>query len=165
MPTSAPAAHSAQPPAPVGRWRFPLVAGVCFALGYGVVQRVMDLEFPQLVQLGQSFGVREFSGTGLEALRLRVGAPLQSIRGDLGVLELEQQHSQLSDGAGAEAQIDEQAAPEPQAPPPAPLLPQAAAPVVSDPSPPELAPAPGPQPSPVPTGPIPTIDLPDPSTP
>jgi hypothetical protein len=138
---------------------------VCFALGYGVVQRVMDLEFPQLVQLGQSFGVREFSGTGLEALRLRVGAPLQSIRGDLGVLELEQQHSQVSDGAGAEAQIDEQAAPEPQAPPPAPLLPQAAAPVVSDPSPPELAPAPGPQPSPVPTGPIPTIDLPDPSTP
>jgi hypothetical protein len=157
MATTAPSAQSPQAPAPVGRWRFPLVAGVCFALGYGVVQRVMDLEFPQLVQLGQSFGVREFSGTGLEALRLRVGAPVQSIRGDLGVLELEQQPSQPSEAA--------EAAPEPQAPPPAPLLPQAAAPVVSDPSPPELAPAPGSEPSPVPASSIPATDLPDPPTP
>ena len=163
MATTAPSAQSPQAPAPAGRWRFPLVAGVCFGLGYGVVQRLMDLEFPQLVQLGQSFGVREFSGTGLEALRLRVGAPVQSIRGDLGVLELEmeQQQSQPSDAAGAEALPQDQD----QAPPPAPPLPQAAAPVLGEPSPPVMAPAPGPEPAPAPASPIPAIDLPDPPTP
>ncbi len=161
MATTAPSAQSPQAPAQAGRWRFPLVAGVCFGLGYGVVQRLMDLEFPQLVQLGQSFGVREFSGTGLEALRLRVGAPVQSIRGDLGVLELEleQQQSQPSDAAGAEA------LPQDQAPPPAPPLPQAAAPVLGEPSPPVMAPAPGPEPAPAPASPIPALDLPDPPTP
>jgi hypothetical protein len=68
----------------------PLLAGVCFGLGYGVVQRLMVIEFPQLVQLGQAFEVREFPGTTLEALRLKTGAEAQSIRGDLGVLELEE---------------------------------------------------------------------------
>jgi len=71
-----------------------LVAGVCFGLGYGVVQRLMAVEFPQLVQLSQAFAVREFPGTGLEALRLRVGAEAQSIRGDLGVLELEKEEQE-----------------------------------------------------------------------
>ena len=69
----------------------PLLAGVCFGLGYGVVQRLMVIEFPQLVQLGQAFEVREFPGTTLEALRLKTGAEAQSIRGDLDVLELEAQ--------------------------------------------------------------------------
>jgi hypothetical protein len=69
----------------------PLLAGVCFGLGYGVVQRLMAIEFPQLVQLGQAFEVREFPGTTLEALRLKTGAEAQSIRGDLDVLELEEQ--------------------------------------------------------------------------
>lgn len=72
----------------------PLLAGVCFALGYGVVQRLIDLEVTSWVQLGQSFDVREFPGTTLESLRLKVGAPVQSIRGDLGVLELEEQQRQ-----------------------------------------------------------------------
>lgn len=69
----------------------PLLAGVFFGLGYGVVQRLMAVEFPQLVQLGQAFEVREFPGTTLEALRLKTGAEAQSIRGDLGVLVLEEQ--------------------------------------------------------------------------
>lgn len=84
-PTSAPVRRRA------GGWRMPpLLAGVCFGLGYGVVQRLMVIEFPQLVQLGQAFEVREFPGTTLEALRLKTGAEAQSIRGDLGVLELEE---------------------------------------------------------------------------
>jgi hypothetical protein len=75
-----------------GRWRLPpLLAGACFGLGYGVVQRLMAIEFPRLVQLGQAFEVREFPGTSLESLRLKSGAAVQSIRGDLGVLELEEQ--------------------------------------------------------------------------
>lgn len=71
-------------------WRIPpLLAGVCFGLGYAVVQRLLSIEFPRLVQLGQAFEVREFPGTTLDALKLKVGAEVQSIRGDLGVLELE----------------------------------------------------------------------------
>ena len=88
------AAASASPPVARLRWRVPLLAGVCFALGYGVVQRLMDLEVTSWVQLGQPFDVREFPGTTLESLRLKVGAPVQSIRGDLGVLELEEQQRQ-----------------------------------------------------------------------
>ena len=74
-------------------WRLPpLLAGVCFGLGYGVVQRLMAIEFPRLVELGQPFAVREFPGTSLEALRLKTGAQAQAIRGDLDVLELEEQN-------------------------------------------------------------------------
>jgi hypothetical protein len=91
--TSAPA----PPPAPArsagGWWRLPVVVGVCFGLGYGVVQRLMAVEFPRMVQLGQSFDVREFPGTALEALRLRAGTEAESIRGDLGVLELDKQQA------------------------------------------------------------------------
>jgi hypothetical protein len=54
----------------------------------------MAVEFPQLVQLGQAFEVREFPGTTLEALRLKTGAEAQSIRGDLGVLVLEEQEKE-----------------------------------------------------------------------
>ena len=86
--------QTARPSAAPGWWRLPLLAGVCFGLGYGVVQRLMVLEFSQLVQLGQAFDVREFPGTSLEALRLRTGAEVQSIRGDLGVLELEEQEQE-----------------------------------------------------------------------
>jgi hypothetical protein len=89
----------------------PLIAGVCFGLGYGVVQRLMAIEFPRLVQLGQAFEVQEFPGTTLEALRLKTGAKVQSIRGDLGVLELEEQEKE-----------QEQAKPTEQSLEPAPLI-------------------------------------------
>ncbi len=88
-----PAPHTTPQPATPDWWRVPLLVGVCFGFGYGVVQRLMAMEFAPLVQLGQSFEVREFPGTTLEALRLRSGAEVQSIRGDLGVLELEEQEN------------------------------------------------------------------------
>ena len=90
--TTAPEPSSAPDRLSAGRRRLsPLLAGLCFGLGYGVVQRLMAVEFPRLVELGQPFDVREFPGTSLEALRLKAGAAVQSIRGDLGVLELEEQ--------------------------------------------------------------------------
>jgi len=90
--TTAPEPSSAPDRLSAGRRRLPpLLAGLCFGLGYGVVQRLMAVEFPRLVELGQPFDVREFPGTSLEALRLKTGAAAQSIRGDLGVLELEEQ--------------------------------------------------------------------------
>jgi hypothetical protein len=93
--TTAPEPSSVPQRLSTGRWRLPpLFAGACFGLGYGVVQRLMAVEFPRLVQLGQAFEVREFPGTSLEALRLKSGAAVQSIRGDLAVLELEEQEQE-----------------------------------------------------------------------
>ena len=108
IPTPAAAPSSAGRP----RWRVPLVAGLCFGLGYGVVQRLMDLELPELVQLAQPFDVREFPGTSLESLRLRIGAPVQTIRGDLGLLELEEQRRQADQERRADEKRREEAAAE-----------------------------------------------------
>jgi hypothetical protein len=127
-----------------------LLTGFCFGLGYGVVQRLMDLELPQLVQLGQPFEVRPFPGTTLESLRLRLGAPAGSIRADLGVLELEEQQRQ-------EERRRRQAAATPPAaadlePAPAPLPPAEPAPEPSLPA----DPLPAPEPLPADTGNAPT---------
>jgi hypothetical protein len=67
------------------------VAGLCFGLGYGVVQRLMRLELPSGGALQESFRVREFPGTSLESLRMRQGGEAKPIRGDLGPLEREEQ--------------------------------------------------------------------------
>lgn len=137
------AAAPASPTVARLRWRVPLVAGLCFGLGYGVVQRLMDLELASWVQLGQPFDVREFPGTTLESLRLKLGAPVQSIRGDLGVLELEEQQRQadLERKRQAERQAEDAAdepleAPEATlAPAPEPALETPAAPALPEPVP------------------------------
>jgi len=72
-------------------WQVPLLVGVCFGLGYGVTQRLLSLQLPSLVRLGQGFEVRPFPGTTLESLRLRFGAEDQDIRGDADPLQLDQQ--------------------------------------------------------------------------
>jgi hypothetical protein len=68
-----------------------LLAGFCFGLGYGLTTRLLALQLPSLVRLGQGFEVRPIPGTSLESLRLRFGADSQEIRGDLDLLQLEQQ--------------------------------------------------------------------------
>lgn len=132
------------------RRRLPaLLAGVSFGLGYGVVQRLMAVEFPRLVELGQPFDVREFPGTSLEALRLKTGATAQSIRGDLGVLELEEQEKTSPLAPSAEPE------PSPQPPPPQQL--PLAQPLDAEPVP-EPVPLPPARQEALP-------DLPDPATP
>lgn len=136
------AAAPASPPVPRLRWRVPLVAGVCFGLGYGVVQRLMDLELSTWVQLGQPFDVREFPGTTLESLRLKLGAPVQSIRGDLGLLELEEQQRQADQERKRQdqRQAEEDAAQSPEtseaspSPAPDPALESPAAPALPEPA-------------------------------
>lgn len=76
-------------PRPRPRWQAPLLVGFCFGLGYGVTHRLLALQLPSLVRLGQGFEVRPFPGTSLESLRLRFGTDSQEIRGDLDLLELE----------------------------------------------------------------------------
>lgn len=94
VPSAGGAAAAAVPPAVRRRWRGPLLAGLCFGLSYCLVQRLLDLELPQLIQLGHSFDVREVPGTSLDSLRLRLGGEAASIRGDLELLELELQQEQ-----------------------------------------------------------------------
>ncbi len=63
--------------------------GLCFGVGYGLTQRLLDLQLPGLVQWGQSFEVRQPPGTSLESLRLRFGSELNDLRGRLDLQELE----------------------------------------------------------------------------
>ena len=79
------------PPRPRPRWQVPLLAGVCFGLGYGLTHRLLALQLPSLVRLGEGFEVRPFPGTSLESLRLRFGDDSQEVRGNLDLLELERQ--------------------------------------------------------------------------
>ena len=68
---------------PKSRWQGPVVAGLCFGLGYGITQRLLSLQLPTFVQLGQGFELRAFPGTALQSLRLKFGTEAQPIRGDL----------------------------------------------------------------------------------
>jgi predicted lipid-binding transport protein (Tim44 family) len=70
-------------PSPRSRWQGPLAAGLCFGLGYGITQRLLSLQLPTFVQLGQGFELRAFPGTALQSLRLKFGSEAQPIRGDL----------------------------------------------------------------------------------
>ena len=47
------------------RWQLPLLVGVCFGLGYGVANRLLALQLPAFVRLGQGFEVRPFPGQSL----------------------------------------------------------------------------------------------------
>ena len=120
------ASVSAAPPSQKRpRWQVPLLVGFCFGLGYGVTQRLLALQLPPLVRLGQGFEVRPFPGTSLESLRLRFGAENQDIRGDADLLQLEQ-HPDTAAPAAKPPQELPAPAPEPEleAPPP-PELPSA----------------------------------------
>ena len=70
-------------------WVGPLVAGACFALGYGITQRVVlirsGLEQPEPL----SFRARAFPGESLDALRLR--------HGETGTLEADVAAKELID--------------------------------------------------------------------
>ena len=54
-------------------WVGPLVAGACFALGYGITQRFVLIRSGLQTSETQSFKARAFPGESLEALRLRHG--------------------------------------------------------------------------------------------
>ncbi len=73
------------------RWQLPLLVGVCFGLGYGVANRLLALQLPALVRLGQGFEVRPFPGQSLESLRLQFGTEDREVRGNLAPLEPDSQ--------------------------------------------------------------------------
>ena len=138
-------------PIPRSRWQGPVVAGLCFGLGYGITQRLLSLQLPTFVQLGQGFELRAFPGTALQSLRLKFGTEAQPIRGDLEGEPLDPESKApdpsgelAKDGLG-EAETRSQNEPKPAnleamdgLAPPEPLLPPPASP--------RPAPVPAPQP-------------------
>ena len=68
-------------------WVGPLVAGACFALGYGITQRVVLIRSGLEQVEPQSFKARAFPGESLEALRLRHGET-GTIEADVAAKEL-----------------------------------------------------------------------------
>ncbi|MFM7696379.1 MAG: hypothetical protein ACKO6G_06880 [Vulcanococcus sp.] len=119
-------------------WAGPLVAGFCFALTYGVSQRLIGLNVGELIRFGNGFDVQVFPGTSLESLRLRFGEAEAEIRADLELQELQRQQQeqakrQAEEARRLEAELRQadQLQPLPDEPledPPAPALPAAAPP-------------------------------------
>jgi len=79
-------------------WVGPLVAGACFALGYGITQRFVLIRSGLEQSEPQSFKARAFPGESLEALRLR--------HGETGTLEADVAAKELTD-AKASKQANE----------------------------------------------------------
>ncbi|MFO7630447.1 MAG: hypothetical protein R6W06_13215 [Prochlorococcaceae cyanobacterium] len=151
---------SATPPVP--RRPFPalgrrglLLVGLSFGLVYGLTQRFLSLDLGDWRPLSHPFDVKPNPGTSLEKLRLRYGAAKRPIAADLELLEQEQaDRKQEEQRKRQQAEQDQQLRQEekrlqqaqelPAAPPPAAPLPLAepAAPVLPEPSLPELPVAP-----------------------
>jgi hypothetical protein len=75
-------------------WRVWWLVGLCFGLGYGVSHRLLSLGGEEAKGPSQRFDVQPFPGTSLESLRQRFGGEARDIRGDLDLIELEQQRKQ-----------------------------------------------------------------------
>ena len=84
-------------------WVGPLVVGVCFGLGYGVSQRLFNLQVGELVHFGRNFDVQPFPGSSLETLRLRFGSSNEPLRADLESLEQERLRGEEAAKAAAES--------------------------------------------------------------
>ena len=70
-------------------WVGPLVAGCCFALGYGVTQRVVTLQSNAEEPVPEAFAPAFFPGQSLDGLRARDGGTAADLQVDLIKLEEE----------------------------------------------------------------------------
>ncbi|MBM5793827.1 MAG: hypothetical protein FJ057_07830 [Cyanobacteria bacterium K_DeepCast_0m_m1_088] len=92
-------------------WMGPLVAGLGFALAYGVTERLLSFNVGEMIRFGPRFDVQVFPGTSLENLRLRFGDQTTRIQAELDLLELDKQLKQEQEAAAkAKALKEEQAA-------------------------------------------------------
>ena len=96
------------------RWQLPLLVGVCFGLGYGVANRLLALQLPAFVRLGQGFEVRPFPGQSLESLRLQFGTEEREVRGNLEPLDPDSQPGadQLTDSVSPDSASPDPAGPD-----------------------------------------------------
>lgn len=82
----APSASEQQRPKRPRFWVGPLVAGACFALGYGITQRVVLMRAAWKQPQQETFRQQAFPGETLEGLRRRHGES-QALLGDVAALE------------------------------------------------------------------------------
>ncbi|MCP9899599.1 hypothetical protein [Cyanobium sp. Cruz CV13-4-11] len=75
-------------------WRVWLIVGLCFGLGYAASLRLLTLGGEEERGNRQRFDVQAAPGTTLESLRQRYGGEAREIRGDLDLIDLEQQQKQ-----------------------------------------------------------------------
>ncbi|MBD2551069.1 hypothetical protein H6G65_16045 [Microcystis elabens FACHB-917] len=79
---------------PAGDWRVWAIVGLCFGVGYAASLRLLSLDGPEERGASQRFDVQPAPGTTLDSLRQRFGGDARQIRGDLDLLELEQEQQQ-----------------------------------------------------------------------
>ena len=82
--------HPSSPGAPVEAKRFwvgPLVAGCCFALGYGITERVLTLQTNAQDPVPEAFTPLAFPGDSLQEIRARFSDDDSSLQVDVTALE------------------------------------------------------------------------------
>ena len=83
--------HPSSPDAPVEAkarfWVGPLVAGCCFALGYGITERVLTLQTNAEDPVPEAFTPLSFPGDSLQEIRARFSDDDSSLQVDVTALE------------------------------------------------------------------------------
>ena len=83
--------HSSSPDAPLETkarfWVGPLVAGCCFALGYGITERVLTLQTNVEDPVPEAFTPLAFPGDSLQEIRARFSDEDPSLQVDVSALE------------------------------------------------------------------------------
>ena len=83
--------HPSSPDAPVEAkarfWVGPLVAGCCFALGYGITERVLTLQTNAEDPVPEAFTPLAFPGDSLQEIRARFSDDDSSLQVDVSALE------------------------------------------------------------------------------
>ena len=83
--------NTSSPEAPVANqsrvWVGPLIAGCCFALGYGITQRVLTLQTNAQDPVPEAFTSLAFPGESLQKMRARFKADDASLQVDVMALE------------------------------------------------------------------------------
>ncbi len=159
-------------------WVGPLVAGACFALGYGITQRIIVMQGALQQPQREGFAAQPFPGQTLEDLRRLHGDDQQALTADVAAKEAELARQREAEKAALEAErlaaeakrnaeqqaalgpLPEQALPEPVWVEPTPAVP---APVLPKPEPARAVAEPAPvqaQPaSPAPLAPLPAAPV------
>ena len=70
-------------------WVGPLVAGSCFALGFGVTQRIVAMQGGESAPSSQAFNPKPFPGVGLQSLRDRFDGASKPLKADVAAWEAE----------------------------------------------------------------------------
>ena len=70
-------------------WVGPVVAGSCFALGFGVTQRIVAMQGGESAPSSQAFNPKPFPGVGLQSLRDRFDGASKPLKADVAAWEAE----------------------------------------------------------------------------